>query len=95
MFVNNYFFRYDLILKKFQKNSKKVLTKCSVGVIMVLPKHTKGEHMNKSKSVKTSISLNEKIYNKAKQMADEMGFTFSAFIAVLIAEKSKESERRK
>lgn len=51
--------------------------------------------MNKSKSVKTSISLNEKIYNKAKQMADEMGFTFSAFIAVLIAEKSKESERRK
>ena len=47
------------------------------------------------KCIKTSISLNEKVYNKGKSMADEMGLPFSAFIQVLIAEKSKQEERKK
>lgn len=47
------------------------------------------------KSIKTSISLNEKVYNKGKIMADEMGMPFSTFISVLISEKAKQEERKK
>jgi hypothetical protein len=47
------------------------------------------------KSIKTSISLPPKIYNKAKIMADEMGLPFSTFLSVLIAEKAKQEERKK
>ena len=48
-----------------------------------------------SKCIKTSISLPEKVYNKGKLMADEMGLPFSVFMAVLISEKSKQEERKK
>lgn len=48
-----------------------------------------------SKAIKTSISLDEKVYNKGKIMAEETGLPFSTFICVLIAEKAKQEERKK
>ena len=48
-----------------------------------------------SNTIKTSISLNEKVYNKGKTMAFEMGVPFSNFISMLISEKAKQEERKK
>ena len=44
---------------------------------------TKGDFM--SNKVKIHISLNEEVYKKGKEMADQMGIPFSTLISVLIS----------
>ncbi len=45
--------------------------------------NTKGENM--SNKIKVHISLNEEVYRKGKEMADQMGIPFSTLISVLIS----------
>lgn len=48
-----------------------------------------------SKKIKIHISLATEIYEKGKEMAEELGIPFSTYLSVLIAKDNTEKKNRK
>jgi predicted DNA binding CopG/RHH family protein len=48
-----------------------------------------------SKKIKTNISLAPEIYEKGKEMAEELGIPFSTYVSVLIAKDNADKKNRK
>lgn len=48
-----------------------------------------------SKKVKIHISLATEIYEKGKEMAEELGIPFSTYLSVLIAKDTNDKKNRK
>ena len=48
-----------------------------------------------SKKVKIHISLATEIYEKGKEMAEELGIPFSTYLSVLIAKDNTDKKNRK
>lgn len=48
-----------------------------------------------SKKVKIHISLSAEIYEKGKEMADELGIPFSTYLSVLIAKDTNEKKKKR
>ena len=48
-----------------------------------------------SKKVKIHISLANEIYDKGKEMADNLGIPFSTYLSVLIAKDTTEKNKKK
>ncbi len=48
-----------------------------------------------SKKVKIHISLATEIYEKGKEMAEQLGIPFSTYLSVLIAKDNNDKKNRK
>lgn len=48
-----------------------------------------------SKKIKTNISLAPEIYDKGKEMAEELGIPFSTYVSVLIAKDTNTNAKKK
>jgi predicted DNA binding CopG/RHH family protein len=48
-----------------------------------------------SKKVKVHISLATEIYEKGKEMAEQLGIPFSTYLSVLIAKDNNDKKNRK
>lgn len=48
-----------------------------------------------SRKVKINISLSPEIYEKGKEMAEQLGIPFSTYVSVLIAKDTHEKQKKK
>jgi predicted DNA binding CopG/RHH family protein len=66
------------------------------GIIVAQSKTRKEKNMSKEKrKIKVHISLSTEIYEKGKDLADEMGIPFSTYLSVLIAKDVTRNEIKK